>query len=84
VKRSFVPLDRIMPENALKMMEGPWSFTCNICGVNLQREITAKGIADLLSIGYVLIECSECKNKSMASLEDLISAHLTKEHTRFA
>lgn len=73
-------------DNAIKMIKGPWSVTCNICGLNLEAELTSKGIADFLSTGYILIKCSNqsCRNNIKVSLEDLISIYLTKERIRFA
>jgi hypothetical protein len=77
-------LESLARENALEMIEGPWSVTCNICGLNQEARLTAQGVARLLKTGKVNIECSNCKNKIQLSFEDLISTHLTKQSIRFA
>lgn len=55
--------------NAIKLLKGPWSITCNQCGGGQSIEFTQQGIESLLRNGYVEVECENpnCVDSSLFS-----------------
>jgi hypothetical protein len=50
------PEDKISM-NAIKLLKGPWSITCNQCGGEQSIEFAHQRIESLLRSGYVEVEC---------------------------
>jgi len=73
--------------NALQLLKGPWTFTCDRCGTRFDAEVTAEGIEQLLRSGQVKSECAnpQCEDHSLfstrrhtlqVSLHDLIKVRI--------
>jgi len=80
-------LERKVNENALQLLRGSWTFTCDRCGTKFDDELTSFGIEELLRKGQVQIECinpacedhswfSSHRHRFQVSLHDLIEAKL--------
>jgi len=83
-------LERKLNENALQLLRGPWTFTCDRCGTTFGDELTAFGVEGLLTKGQVQIECVDpaCEDHSwfasrrhrfQVSLHDLVEVYIRRE-----
>ena len=56
-------------QNALQLLKGPWTFTCDRCQTKFDAELTASGIEGLLAKGQVNMECTNpaCEDRSIFS-----------------
>jgi len=83
-------LERKANENAFQLLRGPWTFTCDRCGVNCSEELAPFGIEQLLRKGRVEIDCVNpaCEDVSFfsrrghrfqVSLHELIEVYIRRE-----
>ncbi len=82
-------LEGLIRDNSLKMLKGPWTITCDKCGLKFgDIELTSEGIGDIIRTGNVEIECqnpnctdssllSTWKHKVKVSLNNLIATYVT-------
>jgi len=77
-------------ENALQLLKGPWTLTCDRCGTKSSTELTAFGVEELLRKGKVQVECdnpacqdrfflSTSRHRFGVSLYDLVEAYIGRE-----
>lgn len=51
IQPRIAELERKVSENALQLLKGPWTFTCEGCGTKFDDELTSFGIEGLLPKG---------------------------------
>lgn len=77
-------------ENALELLKGPWTFTCDRCGTRFNDELSAFGVEELVRKGEVRVDCDNpaCQDHSLlssgrhrfkVSLYDLIEVYIRRE-----
>jgi chromosome segregation ATPase len=73
--------------NAIAMLRGPWTITCDKCGQKFETNLTSEGMESLLRFSFAYLECQNplCidsvllwtrRHRIRVSLKDLIDAKL--------
>lgn len=57
VEPKIAQLEALVRVNALSLLRGVWTITCDKCHQNFEITLTAEGIGNLLSLKYMDIEC---------------------------
>jgi len=87
VEPRIAQLEDLARINALNLLKGVWTVTCDKCGQIFKTELKTEGLDVLLRAGYVYVECQNpnCKDsflkltwrhKFRASLKDLVEMRI--------
>ena len=69
VEPRIAELENKIRADALQLLRGPWTFTCDQCGTRSNAELTATEIEKLLRTGQIKVACGnpDCEDKGWFS-----------------
>jgi len=69
VEPKVLELENKININAVQLLRGPWTFTCDRCGTTAEDELTAGEIEQLIRAGQIKVACAnpDCVDKAWFS-----------------